>query len=106
MIRGKFYYVKIVFESSESGSFWCSCPDFTSNRSDKCKHVFAVKYAIHLGLVQQIDKKLPISSKKSVAEQYKNLSIATLNELEKAEIEAEAYRNQRQHNWEDDEYSF
>jgi len=107
MILGKFYYVKIVFESSESGSFWCSCPDFASNRSDKCKHVFAVEYAIRLEIVQPIDKKLPISSIKRnpTTNQYKNLSIRDLNELEKADIEAEAYRTKRQ-SWEDDSYDF
>lgn len=61
MILGKYYYVKIVFESSETGNFWCSCPDYTSNRTNKCKHIFAVQYAIRLGLVQTVDKKLPIS---------------------------------------------
>ena len=58
---GKYYYVKFVFESS--GNFWCSCPDYASNRSEKCKHLYAVEYAIRLNLVQQIDKKLPISQK-------------------------------------------
>jgi len=57
----KFYYVKFVFESS--GNFWCSCPDYASNRSEKCKHLYAVEYAIRLNLVQQIDKKLPIAQK-------------------------------------------
>lgn len=117
----KFYYVKFVFESSEN--FWCSCPDYASNRSEKCKHIFAVQYAIHLGLVQSIDHKLPLTHKKvvtvsssidddinkpksTIAEQYTNLSIATLNELEKAEIEAEQYRTQRVQRWEDDTYDF
>lgn len=119
LILGRFYYVKIVFESSEIGSFWCSCHDFASNRSDKCKHVFAVEYASRLGQVQSIDKKLPISQFKKVVSpitkmssvtkpkswtdntkkveiQYKNESIRTLNEIEKAEIEAEAYSTHRQ----------
>ena len=101
---GKYYYVKFVFESS--GNFWCSCPDYASNRSEKCKHLYAVEYAIRLNLVQTIDKKLPISSKKSVTDQYKNLSIRDLNELEKAEIEAEQYSRTKRQSWELDDYSF
>ncbi|MFB5598979.1 MAG: hypothetical protein ACE5SW_01960 [Nitrososphaeraceae archaeon] len=67
-----------------------------------------MQYAIHLGLVQTVDHKLPISKKTTttIADQYKNLSIQTLNELEKAEIEAEAYRTKPQQSWTEDEYSF
>jgi len=110
VIKDRYYFV----EYKQNANF-CTCWDFASNRSEKCKHIFAVEYAIHLGLVQQIDHKLPISQKaekfsaskpKSIAEQYKNLSIATLNELEKAEIEAEQYRTQRVQRWEDDSYDF
>jgi hypothetical protein len=63
-----------------------------------------------LNLVKSIDKKLPISQIKKdstkVADQYKNESIITLNEIEKAEIEAEAYRTKRQQSWKEDEYSW
>ncbi|MDR4512594.1 MAG: SWIM zinc finger domain-containing protein [Nitrososphaeraceae archaeon] len=113
-VDNRWYLVKYKFEPKE---FYCTCPDWASNRSDICKHGYAVLTATNIGLVQQIDHKLQISQKgakmisalkpkSTVAEQYKDLSIATLNEIEKAEIEAEAYRTQRQHNWEDDEYTF
>jgi len=114
---GKYYYVKFVFESSESSKpyFWCTCPDFNSNRAEMCKHCWACFYAKRLNLVQQIDKKLPICQSKkgemitpikpkSIADQYKNYSIRDLNELEKAEIEeAEQYKRQ---SYESDIYDF
>jgi predicted nucleic acid-binding Zn finger protein len=143
-----FYFVEYKTDSQ-----FCTCWDYASNRSDKCKHIFAVEYALRLNLVQQIDKKLPIAQKvghnsdvsaltpsktdvsipihsetvkeltklessgtgslrsqhkQSIAEQYKGLSIATLNEMEKAEIEAENYSRgtQRVQRWEDDSYDF
>jgi len=112
-----FYFVEYKTDSQ-----FCTCWDYASNRSDKCKHIFAIEYALRLNLVQQIDHKLPISQKtsdgipseslikpKSIADQYKNLSIATLNEIEKAEIEAEKYnssKTQRVQRWEDDTYDF
>jgi len=111
--KDRYYFVEYKTDSN-----FCTCWDYASNRSDKCKHLYAVQYAIHLGLVQEIDHKLPISQKtekfsvfsdkpkSTIAEQYKNLSIATLNEMEKAEIEAEAYRTKRGHKWEDDTYDY
>jgi len=147
---GKYYYVKFVYESS--GNFWCSCLDYASNRSEgKCKHIFAVQYALRLNLVQKIDHKLPISQVQknsevsaltpsktddptpdhsetvkeltenlfsnigkstnqttttTIAEQYKDLSIATLNIIEQAEIEAEAYSRTKGQSWEDDTYDY
>jgi predicted nucleic acid-binding Zn finger protein len=122
------FYVKSEFndryyfvEYKQNWNF-CTCWDYASNRSDKCKHIFAVEYALRLNLVQQIDHKLPICQfkkvaasmssndvidnkpKSSIADQYKGYSIATLNELEKAEIEAEQYK--RVQRWEDDSYDF
>jgi len=63
---------------------------------------------------QQIDKKLPICQSKKwemitpiisklIADQYKNESIITLNELEKADIEAEQYKRQ---SWTEDVYDY
>ena len=79
-----------------------------------CKHCWACFYAKRLNLVQQIDKKLPICQSKKwemitpiisklIADQYKNESIITLNELEKADIEAEQYKRQ---SWTEDAYDY
>lgn len=65
------YYVESEFASNryyyvqykENDDSWCSCPDFSSNKVENCKHLYAVQYALHLGLVQQIGHKLPISQK-------------------------------------------
>lgn len=105
-VTDRYYFVEL---KSIGDSSFCTCWDYASNRSEKCKHIYAVQYAIHLGLVQTVDHKLPISQKPvtTIPEHYKNLSIATLNELEKAEIEeTEVYRNKRQQSWTEDEYSF
>jgi predicted nucleic acid-binding Zn finger protein len=53
-----YYYVKYnpsVFE-------WCSCPD-NSTRRIKCKHQFAIEYAIIKGTLKDIDK-LPAEAKR------------------------------------------
>lgn len=115
-VPSRYYYVRFQYEpnlhsNDNNSSSWCSCMDYYSNRSEKCKHQYAVEYSIRLGTLQDTDNKLPISHNKrdkkttTIAEQYKDYSIATLNELEKAEIEAEAYRTKRQ-SWELDDYSF
>ena len=108
-----FYFVEY-----KQNANYCTCWDYYSNRSENCKHILAVGYALRLNLVQKIDHKLPICQKvtenfsgaskpKSVAEQYKDLSISTLNELEKADIEAENYNKaQRVQRWQDDTYGF
>lgn len=79
-----------------------------------CKHCWACFYAKRLNLVQQIDKKLPICQSKKwemitpiisklIVDQYKNESIITLNELEKADIDAEQYKRQ---SWTEDAYDY
>ena len=100
----RFYYV----EYKDNYNF-CTCGDYASNRSDKCKHIFPVDYAIRLNLIQHVEKKLPISQRNTttkVEEQYKNESIRTLNILEKVEIGAEQYDNIQRQSWELDDYSF
>lgn len=64
------YYVKsesskdrYYFVEYKTDSQFCTCWDYASHRSDKCKHIFAVQYALRLGLVQEIDHKLPICQK-------------------------------------------
>ena len=53
-----YYYVRYNFDVLE----WCSCPD-NSIRGIKCKHQFAIEYAIRLGTLKDIDK-LPAEAKK------------------------------------------
>lgn len=103
---GRYYFVR--FNHSLDGGF-CSCKDYESNRSEMCKHQHAVYYAIGFNTVKEVDKFPPevrTNKSNSIAEKYKNESIRTLNELEKAEIEAEEYRTQRVLSYELDDYSF
>jgi len=57
----RYYFV----EYKDNWNF-CTCMDYASNRLDKCKHIFAVEYALRLGLVQSIDRKLPLTQSKKV----------------------------------------
>jgi hypothetical protein len=52
------YFVKYnpsVFE-------WCACPD-NSTRHIKCKHLYAIEFAIRFGTLKDIDK-LPVEAKR------------------------------------------
>jgi predicted nucleic acid-binding Zn finger protein len=77
-----YYYVRYKPDMIE----WCSCLD-NSTRGLKCKHQFAIEFAIRMGTLKDIDK-LPAEAKKA------HIVVA---EAEQAAI-AESYRN--------DEYSF
>ena len=46
-----YYFVRYNCDVLE----WCSCPD-SSIRGIKCKHQFAIEYAIRLGTLKDIDK--------------------------------------------------
>jgi hypothetical protein len=46
-----FYFVRYNF----SGFQWCSCPD-NSTRGIRCKHQFAIEYAIRLRTLKDIEK--------------------------------------------------
>jgi hypothetical protein len=53
-----YYFVKYnpsVFE-------WCACPD-NSTRHIKCKHLYAIEFAIRFGTLKDIDK-LPVEAKR------------------------------------------
>lgn len=65
---GMFYY--IMFDTAK-GFEWCSCPHF-SNRSQKCKHIFAIEYAIKGNVVIDTDT-LPNSAKKDCTCNVKDL---------------------------------
>jgi predicted nucleic acid-binding Zn finger protein len=47
---------------------WCSCPD-SSMRQMKCKHIFAIEYAIRLATIKDVDR-LPIEVKREVTKSY------------------------------------
>ena len=59
-----YYFIRYAPEVLE----WCSCPD-NSMRGMNCKHFFAVKYAIRLATVKDVDK-LPIEVKREVTKSY------------------------------------
>jgi predicted nucleic acid-binding Zn finger protein len=86
----RYYFVRYnpsVFE-------WCSCKDFENSRTEgRCKHLYAVEFAIRFATVKEV-------------EHFPQESIRTLNDLEKAEIEAEEYRTRRILTYESDDYSF
>ena len=78
-----YYYVRYNFGVLE----WCSCPD-NSIRGIKCKHQFAIEFAIMRGTLKDIEKlpkeakKYPVSGEEVVQQQSKSKS------------------------WKEDEYSF
>ncbi len=53
-----YYFVRYNF----SGFKWCSCPD-NSTRGLKCKHQFAIEYAIMKGTLKDIER-LPAEAKR------------------------------------------
>jgi len=59
-----YYYVKYNPDVIE----WCSCPD-NSIRGQKCKHQFAIEYAIIKGTLIDIDR-LPAEAKRYPAIVY------------------------------------
>jgi predicted nucleic acid-binding Zn finger protein len=75
-----YYYVRYNFGVLE----WCSCPD-NSIRGIKCKHQFAIEYAIRLGTLKDIDK-LP-----KEATRFTNQPIV---------------QQSKSKSWKDDEYDF
>jgi predicted nucleic acid-binding Zn finger protein len=48
----RYYFVRFEPSSFE----WCSCMDYGSNRSEKCKHLYAVEYGIRMGTMKEVDK--------------------------------------------------
>jgi predicted nucleic acid-binding Zn finger protein len=75
-----YYYVRYNFGVLE----WCSCPD-NSIRSIKCKHQFAIEYAIRLGTLKDIEH-LPKEAKRYPV--------------------SEVVQQSKPRSWKDDEYSF
>ncbi len=78
-----YYFVRYNFGVLE----WCSCPD-NSIRGIKCKHQFAIEYAIKLGTLKDIDK-LPTE-----ATRFTNHSEIVQQQQTKSK------------SWKDSEYSF
>jgi predicted nucleic acid-binding Zn finger protein len=77
-----YYYVRYNFGVLE----WCSCPD-NSTRGIKCKHQFAIGYAIRLGTLKDIEK-LP-----KEATRFTNQTIAVQQQT-------------KSKSWKEDDYSF
>ncbi len=103
---GRYYFVR--FNSSFAGGF-CNCKDYDSNRTERCKYQYAIEYGIRFNTIKEVEH-LPeeVRGKRDTAAvetNYENESIRSLNDIEKAEIEAEAYRTQRL-TYQEDEYSF
>ena len=45
---------------------WCSCKDFESNRSEKCKHLMTVENAIRFATIKEVDH-FPEETRKSLS---------------------------------------
>jgi predicted nucleic acid-binding Zn finger protein len=84
----RYYFVR--FNSSFSGAF-CSCKDYESKCSEKCKHQYAVEYEIRFNTIKEVEH-LPEEVRNTkrdsavVAHKYENEHIRTLNDIEKAKI--------------------
>jgi predicted nucleic acid-binding Zn finger protein len=48
----RYYFVR--FNYSFTGGF-CSCKDYESNRSEKCKHPYAVEYGIRFNTIKEVE---------------------------------------------------
>lgn len=83
-----YYYVKYYPDVLE----WCSCPD-SSIRGIKCKHQFAIEYAIKKGTLKDIEK-LPKEAIRFTNQQQEQIQ------------ELEAVVSYHHHSYMDDEYSF
>jgi hypothetical protein len=46
-----YYFVKFKPDVIE----FCSCKDYESNRAQKCKHIFALEFAIRMGTLKDTD---------------------------------------------------
>lgn len=78
----RYYFVRYnpsVFE-------WCSCKDFESNRTERCKHLYGVEYGIRFNTILEVDK-LPEEVHSGISRN--STSKTTLNK-----------------SWKDDDYSF
>ena len=64
---GMYYYV--MFDTAKNFE-WCSCKDF-ERRNNKCKHIFAVEFAIRDGTVKDTNK-LPSEAKKDNSSKVKS----------------------------------
>ena len=61
-----YYFVKFKPDVID----WCSCPD-NSMRGMKCKHLFAIEYAIRMGTLKDTDK-LPADARRDIAKDNKS----------------------------------
>jgi hypothetical protein len=54
-----YYFVKFKPDVIE----FCSCKDYESNCAQKCKHIFALEFAIRMGILKDTDR-LPAEAKR------------------------------------------
>ena len=66
----RYYFVRF----NPSVLEWCSCKDFESNRTEKCKHLYGVEYAIRFNTVTEVDKLPEEVRSKKPTEQQQQLS--------------------------------
>lgn len=105
-----YYFVRYNFGVLE----WCSCPD-NSIRGIKCKHQFAIEYAIRLGTLKEIDK-LPKEAKRFTNQQIEELELEekeneTSNETNhsgnvSSSSSLEVVKAVSYHSYRDDQYDF
>jgi predicted nucleic acid-binding Zn finger protein len=70
----QFYFVK--FKPDVLESWYCSCKDNYTRRGLKCKHLFAIEFAIKWGTIKDIDKVPPIATEET-AEEYVKIDTQT-----------------------------
>jgi predicted nucleic acid-binding Zn finger protein len=51
-----YYFVKFKPDVLESSLWYCSCKDNSTRHTIKCKHLFAIEFAIKWGTIKDIDK--------------------------------------------------
>ena len=84
----QYYFVK--FKPDVIESWYCSCPD-NSMRGLKCKHLFAIEFAIRWGILKDIDKQ-PITITEADIKEEDTIQVAPISKSSSS--------------YKDDDYSF
>jgi len=68
----KIYYT-CKYQPSESFVLeWCTCADYMSNRATRCKHIYAVKYALEQKTIKQVNKFSSIAASISITRELQS----------------------------------
>jgi hypothetical protein len=70
-----YYFAK--FKPDVLESWYCSCKD-NSTRNIKCKHLFAIEFAIKWGVIKDIDDKLPPTTTATADVKWEDTQIAQI----------------------------